>query len=293
VHEELANKATMLCKHATFAYTGLAQCSVIERTDELLLRCLAKPVALDAALSGLAKEAGQAIRGLRLNVLPSQRRAVRRTSFVGAGFLGMRNPGNVGRRPSGDELHPFLAVVSNAQDLTEQWRPQADQDFSVHIGFLDERQPFLLHAAGQPFTGPLRTGLVRTIRRSLSRIDQPETLARLLARAVRDVAARNQAVGPNVMCTMVRRNQVRSRSGRFSGGMVPLIGELQVEARYFTWPRDGPAIEDPAQFIYSPDDPQALQHYGPNYACGGLRMTGMLFGPVPLPTSRRPPAFIP
>jgi hypothetical protein len=218
---------------------------------------------------------------------------VRRTSFVGAGFLGVRSPGNFGRQPSADELHPFLAVVSNAQDLTEQWRPEADQDFTVHIGFLDERQPFRLHAAGQPFTGPLRTRLVRTIRGSLSRIDHPETLARLLARAVRDVAARNQAVGPNVMCTIVRRNQVRSRSGTFRGGMVPLVGELQVEASYFTWPHDGAAIQDPAQFIYSPYDPQALQCYGPNFACNGIRVMGVQMGPAPLPTSRRQPAFLP
>ncbi len=33
----------MLCRFATFAYTGLARCSITEPTDELLLRCLAVP----------------------------------------------------------------------------------------------------------------------------------------------------------------------------------------------------------------------------------------------------------
>src|SRR6266571_1090657 len=129
VTEEIANKATMLCRFASFAYTGLARCSVTEPTDELLLRCLAAPnVPINGLLDGLAKQAARAIRGLPLRVAPEQRRAVRCTSFVGAGFLGIRNPERFGRPPSSDELHPFLAVVSNAQDLTEQWRAAADQE---------------------------------------------------------------------------------------------------------------------------------------------------------------------
>lgn len=293
VAEELANKATMLCRHATFAYTGLAQCSVAERTDELLLRCLAKPSAINVLLSGLARDAGRAIRGLSLRVPASQRRAVRRTSFVGTGFLSMKDPGQSGRQPSTDELHPFLTVVSNAQTLTEQWRPEADQEFSVNIGFLNESEPFMLHAAGQPFTGPERIALERTIRRSLNRINHPESLARLLARAVRAVSARNGLVGPNVMCTMVRRDKVLSPTNTFAGGMTPLIPEVQAEANYFKWPHGGPRDGSFTQWIYSPGDPQALYHYGPNYTCGGLRMAGMQFGPSPLPTGPRPPTFVP
>jgi hypothetical protein len=68
---------------------------------------------------------------------------VRRTSFVGAGFIGMRNPGQFGRAPSTDELHPFLAVVSNAQDLTEQWRSVVDQEFATYLRYLDRGEPFL------------------------------------------------------------------------------------------------------------------------------------------------------
>jgi hypothetical protein len=43
IHEELANKATLLGNHATFAYTGLAKCSVNESTDALMLRILSQP----------------------------------------------------------------------------------------------------------------------------------------------------------------------------------------------------------------------------------------------------------
>jgi hypothetical protein len=149
--------------------------------------------------------------------------------------------------------------------------------------FLADDKPFILHAAGQPFTGTERVILERTIRKSLDRINHPESLARLLARAVRAVSFRNELVGPNVMCTIVRRDKVRSPSTVFTGGMMPLTPEVQAEANYFKWPHGGPDDGSFTQFIYSPSDPQATYHYGPNYTCGELRVTGVLFGPAPLP----------
>jgi hypothetical protein len=275
VAEEIANKATMLCQFATFGYTGLARCSITEPTDELLLRCLAVPnVAISGLLDELARQAAPAIRGLPLRVAPEQRRAVRRTSFVGAGFLGMRHPERFGRPPSLDELHPFLVVVSNAQDLTEQWREAADQEFTVHLGFLGEDQPFLLHAAGQPFTGSARAALKRHLRRCLARVEHPEPVARLLARAVREVADSNERVGHNVMCTMVRRDQVGTPTGSFAGGVMPLRPEVQHEAGMFQRLRGG----EPTQWIFSPADWRDAIHYGPNYTCNGIQLKGMLMG---------------
>lgn len=181
-------------------------------------------------------------------------------------------------------------MVSNAQDLREEWRPDADQQFTVNIGYLYEGEQFLLHAAGQPFEGTNRITLTRTVRKSLDRIDHPQTIARLLARAIRTVAASNPNVGPNVTCTMVRRADVRFPSFSFGGGLVPLVGSgLQAEASYFRWPRDQ---QDPSQWIYSPGDPEALQHYGPNFTCNGMRVAGMQFGLSPL-TPLPPPTFVP
>jgi hypothetical protein len=290
VYEEIANKATMLCKHAVFAYTGLARCSVREKTDELLLRCLAQVQPINTVLAGLATEAARGIRNLPLPSLSAdRRRVVRRTSFVGAGYLAVRTPGQRGR-PSVADLRPFLAVVSNAQDLREEWRSEADQQFAVHIGYLDDRDRFLLHAAGQPFMDAGRITLTRSIRKALERTDHPQTVARLLARAIRTVAASNSYVGPNVMCTMVRRADVLSPAGMFHGAMIPLPGSgLQAEANYFRWPR---GQQDSAQWIYSPGDPEALQHYGPNYTCNGLRVASVQFGPSPLPMLPRP-NFVP
>jgi hypothetical protein len=125
-----------------------------------------------------------------------QRQVVRRTSFVGAGFLGLRRPQLLGIARSVDELHPFIAVVSNAQDLREEWRPVADQQFNVHLSILQDHPPFLLHSAGQSVSQPERILLERGIRRCLDRVSHPEPVARLLARAVRAVSA--SAVSGNV-----------------------------------------------------------------------------------------------
>ena len=105
-HEEIANKATMLGNHGTFAYTGLAKCSVTESTDQLLLRSLGEPgVPILKQLNNLGESAGKSIRNLNLtSVQPSERRAVRRTSFVGAGFLGIRHPEPFARLPSIDNF---------------------------------------------------------------------------------------------------------------------------------------------------------------------------------------------
>jgi hypothetical protein len=198
----------MLGNHATFAYTGLSRCSTAESTDALLARCLGRHEdSLDRLLGYLAKEATRSIRNLRLpGVSPADRRVVRRTSFVGGGYLAERKL-RLNKMPSLDELHPFLAVISNAQGITEEWRPLADQGFSTVIGMLRHEEPFLLHAAGQPFQGLDRLRLERSIRRSLDRIIHPESIARLLTRSIRGIADRNKKVGRNVMCTMVRRSR--------------------------------------------------------------------------------------
>lgn len=278
--EELANKATLLCNFASFAYTGLAQASRLERTDQLMMRSLAKSgVKVPALVENLRVEATGAIRQLPLpSLTPSQKLKVRRTSFVGCGFIGMRNPAAFGREPTLDELHPFIAVVSNAQDLSEAWRPVADQEFTTHIGFLDLAASFKLHVAGQQLFNHERVDLERSIRRCLPRIDHPEPIARLLARTIRCVSERNKAVGPNVMCTFVRRFNAAGWDGNLFGGPVPLIPELQEEASYFIRMKDGP----PSKWIFSPGDSADLLHYGPNFSCDGHEMTGLLLGPPSL-----------
>jgi hypothetical protein len=276
--EEIANKATLVCYFASFAYTGLARCSVAETTDELLLRCMAKEdTQFPQLIDVLARSASQAIRNLPLPRLTSeQRQRVRRTSFVGCGFLGLRHPELVGRRAVADELHPFIAVVSNAQDLRETWRPSADQEFKAYLTYLPEQTTFFMHVAGQRLFDDERRVLERNIRRCLCHVEHPEPVARILARAIRHVSSRNERVGPNVMCTFVRREDVtRKRKDTFlTAGPVPLVPELQHEAEYFVRMRD----DKPSLWIFSPANPADPVHYGPNFACNGFEMKGIKMG---------------
>lgn len=274
--EEIANKATLVCYFASFAYTGLARSSVTETTDELLLRCMARAdTKFPQLIDGLTRSASQAIRNLRLPRLTSEeRQQVRRTSFVGCGFLGLHRPELASRSPVADDLHPFIAVVSNAQDLQETWRPLADQEFKSYLAYLPEQGAFLMHVAGQPLIGDERKVLERTIRRCLDRVKHPEPVARILARAVRNVSSRNDRVGPNVMCTIVRRKEVtRKREDMLlTGGPVPLVPELEAEAEYFVRMRS----TKPSLWIFSPADPANSVHYGPNFACNGIEMKGLI-----------------
>lgn len=288
--EERANKATLLAYYGSFAYTGLAVSSRTEATDEMLMRALAKEhKSADEAIRNLAIEATRTIGRLRLQGLRAyEERVARRTSFVGCGFVGLRNPVAAGRSPVFDNLHPFLAVISNAQDLSRAWRPQASPQFGVHGAYLAEDQPFLLHEAGQPVPAALRTRTMRMIAECLRRGVHAEAVARLLARAIREASRTNPAVGPNVMCTFVHRENVKASTKQvISGGPIPIVPEVMAELSYFKRLRD----VGPPRFIYSPGDSGELVHYGPNYAESGLQMKGLIFGPsnlVPVPTASSP-----
>lgn len=288
--EERANKATLLAYYASFAYTGLAVSSRTEATDEMLTRALAKEhKSPDEAMRNLASEATRTIGRLRLQGLrPYQERVVRRTSFVVCGFAGLRDPASAGRSPVADDLHPYLVVVSNAQDLSRGWRPEASPQFGVHGGYLDEDRPFLLHEAGQPVPPALRTKTMRMIGACLRHGVHAEAVARLLARAIREVAQNNSAVGPNVMCTFVHREKVKASTQQvISGGPIPLVPEVMAELSYFKRLRDA----TPPRFIFSPGEPNELVHYGPNYAESGFQMKGSVFGPsnlVSIPTAPLP-----
>ena len=243
-------------------------------------------------MKNLAAEATRTIGRVRLQGLsPYADRVARRTSFVGCGFTGLHNPAAVGRSTAVDNLHPFLAVVSNAQTLAKGWRPQADPQFGVHAAFLPEDEPFLFHDAGQTVPTVIRNNLMRMIRVCLRRSVHAEAVARLLARAIREVSRTNSRVGPNVMCTFVHREEVKVASTfRFSSGPVPLIKEMMAESSYFERLKDS----GPPRYIYSPGEPDALVHYGPNFASSDVQMKGLMFGPSNLvPTPANPPSGSP
>jgi len=275
IAEEAANKATLVGNYMSYAYTGLATCAVRTPTDELLLECMGEqgnPVQL---MEGLAKNAAKGIRNLPLGVVPSRRREVRRTSFVGCGFVGLRNPAPFGRSASHDNLHPLLVVVSNAQGIDEIWRPQADWDFSVSHKWLPSDEPLLLHVAGQALRDEERRLLMRDLHRAVARELHPESVARLLTRTVRAVSARNVAVGPNAMSLITRRKDVFSQKMSAGGGFFPVNDRDRSEASFFRFHTAG----NPARWLYSPIDTSANVFYGPNIAYPGqFQMKGMIVG---------------
>lgn len=135
----------------------------------------------------------------------------------------------------------------------------------------------MLHVAGQPLLTQERIQLERGLRKTLGRVTHPEPIARLLTRAVRQVSARNVTVGPNVMCTMTRRANVRDKGNvSLGGGLIPIVHGHQSEASYFHRARGG--TSGPARWIYSPADSSAADHYGPNYASSVMMMKGVYFG---------------
>ena len=276
VHEQIANKATLLCKHAAFAYTGLAQMGILEKTHELLLRSLAKEdiSGFGALLEELRRNATQAVRNLPLRVPASMRTQVRRTSFVGAGFLQVEEPAVAGLAPSQDSLYPFIAVVSNAQNIAEEWADQASRDFVTSFKFMASTALFGLHVSGQTISDAERTGLRRNISECLRRGLSPNSVARHLTRAVRDVAARNSTVGANVMCTIVLRSEALSDLGNISGPAIPLVPELFNEAVFFRQLPDSQPM-----WLFCPASYSDRVHYIPNFACNGLQMTGGVFAP--------------
>ena len=169
--------------------------------------------------------------------------------------------------------------MSNAQTLAKGWKSYADSQFGVHWKFLPESDPFLLHEAGQPVPAEIRVPLERLVGECLRRDVIPEAVARLLARAIREVSTKNSAVGPNVMCTFVHRREVKPQASmNLGGGAVPIVPELMNEIAYFTRMQN----PTPPRFIYSPGSPTDLVHYGPNIAGDGFRMKGLTFGPTAL-----------
>lgn len=272
--EEAANKATLVGNYMSYAYTGLSVCAIRKPTDELLLESMGQqgnPVQL---MEGLAEKAAKGIRNLPLGVQPSKRRMVRRTSFVGCGFVGLRNPESFGRSASHDDLHPLLVVVSNAQGIDEVWRSEADWEFSVSHRWLSADSPFLLHVAGQPLRDEERNALERELRRALKRQIRPESIARLLTRTVRAVSARNVTVGPNVMNLITRRADVFSTDISPGSGFFPVNDGDRSESGFFRF-RD----DNPARWIYSPVDAMANSFYGPNIAYPGqVMMKGIFVG---------------
>lgn len=272
--EDEENKTVFYSNIATFAYTGLARLGW-EHTDEWLLEQLADSPDLYTAIQKLPTAATDKFRSLPLPGLTTRERSsVRRTVFVGAGFVTPVGP-IAERLPKGpDGQCPVFFRISNALDQYGAWLPEAKREFVGDTVFFPSEGDVFLQPSGQPFKETRLKTLIRQIKRTLSRTSDPYPAARLLAREIQALARENKTVGPNVMCNFVERPIGGFTPSFFSGGMAPLYEEFASEAGYFRRPRD-PSLRQRHGYVYLPSTPYQTRHAGPCFAAPNFMMRNM------------------
>lgn len=274
--EEASNKAVLIERFGCMAYTGLAYCDGRNPTELLMMEAVAASIGSSQPVGPrLRADATRAVKIVRRN-LPF---AVSRTTFVIAGFQSFE---------ASASMRPRLIVVSNAQTAEdESWAPEAAREFKESGRDLHVDEPLLLHAAGQPVPNYVRAPLRRQLASCLRRSKHPELAARLMSRAIRDVARSNTAVGPNVMSVMIRRESVGALGqpqpdGTFAlpTGSFPVNGYELEEANYFKVPF---GQMPPSEFVYSPHDGRVGMHFGPAIVTELMQIRGIAFGRVEPP----------
>ncbi len=276
------NKALFVCGYATYAFAGLATMGRTP-TDHWLMNHLAGKRDPLEELKTTTEAATQVLRNQTFgSASPQQRRLWRKVAFVGGGYVGLKRPERFGRSTQADNLHPFLAVISNFFDPPATWLAESDVRFALHFQFLPETEGMVLLAAGFQPTTRHRIRLERDIRRCIAHSQSPWPVARLLARGVREVADRSSAVGKNVMCMLLPRPSLPSDLSATGPRIVinerPALDEIEVFS-----PGDGhDESSTEKHWVYWPHDPSAFPYYGPNLACGGWYLAGGKFGPAEL-----------
>jgi hypothetical protein len=280
---EVMNKAVVISTTACAAYTGLAFLDGKMPTDLFLMSAID-----DAFASGTPvfdRLAHDAERAVRLNrSLPKtepERSQIARTSFVVAAFVPVLD---VDGHESGRRA-PVLTIVSNAQfDLGESWADQAIKRFERTQVAVRGGSAFL-HAAGVPVPSKTRKRLERALRHALERGAQPESVARLLARAVRDVHETNPGVGPSVNCVIVRDMAPPANNGaqlQIPVMTVPLGAYALREANFFNGPA-GHIKAEPVSSIFLPHPDHPEVALGPSFVMpGSIQMHSPLMVPEPL-----------
>ena len=246
VEDDNTNKATIYCGRMALGYTGLAQIKT-RKTDEWLAGILARAQSSPEALEIIKNEATAHFRGI------SQTPRQRRHAFVGVGWT---------RTAADGAIRPFFSRVSNFHDAQDQELPAASDEFTVRNVLLDASDPPRLDATGRQLTEDERLLLGAGLRY----MKDPTEIALALARTIRVVAGRDNAVGRGVLAVHIPRAAVENPDQRFmvvSGGTAP-------EA-FVTFA--------PGSFYLAAGTQTALQHM-PNVVCYGVAMVRAEAGPA-------------
>ena len=199
VIEDQSNKALIYSNHFAFAYTGLAKLPKISAIDWAAQQLSEKDNLGDAILH-LGNRASDLINSDQVrNYFSRYPTRVKRLAFVGAGFAQIEIDGE-------QRLVPLRVVVSNFfRSEDEAWVALPYKLFRVYYAWLPERQNFKLLVAGIQLSQERMDGLNNRIKWCLRHKEGPETIGRLLAREIQEVADESDFVGKNIMCTFVPR----------------------------------------------------------------------------------------
>jgi limonene-1,2-epoxide hydrolase len=254
--EDVANKAIFFMNHSTWAYTGLAQLGR-RRMDEWLVERMRTYELHAEATNAIATGLTERLAVLRLGP------TLKRVAVVGVGFAQFAAT-----------IEPFLAVISNFHIPIGQWAPAAVPVVTARVWPLGDGLPIHLSVAGQPLTHAERAQTKRLIGAAISKGSGPHAVARILTAVVQKVAARNVAVGPNVVASIVTRRG--SELGSDHVGTVVPVGPNAAGLRRFQPPADW---NGEPQYIYSPGAPEATVFYGPAVVARGITWSGVMLGP--------------
>lgn len=177
-----AIKAVAYCNFMAVAYTGLARLEG-QRTDAWIaeqLKAVSNP-APGTVASKLRESATAAFssHGSRYS-----------HAFMGIGWAPLGE---------GDELHPFVARVSNFHDKEGNRLSGPRRSFVARISYSTFSERFCVASVGQTLDNSKLKMLIRTIRRGLARGMGQQGTMRLLADSIRDVANREASVGKNLL----------------------------------------------------------------------------------------------
>ena len=231
------NKALVVCNRLVIAYTGLAEVAG-NQTDEWLLEVVSTVVPYNPqrVCETVAERAAEEFRKVRLP------RSAKRHAFLVSGWARFNS--------KEASFTPFISAVSNALDGRWSWLSNADNVFRVRTVPLGDR-PFILAAVGQPISSTTRKCLRRQVRNYSSRERGPEGYIQMLAKAIRDTAIFNRAVGRNLMAISLPRTTLEQDRGL----SVPLARPVQSRK---------------ALALYLPESGDVTIRYAPNYTCGGI-----------------------
>jgi hypothetical protein len=216
--EDNRNKALIYENHTVFAYTGLATLSHHMFAIDWAAQLLSQPADFRDAIGYLCESATLLMKTRPFSEYTADQR---RLGFVGAGFINWVEAGMTVRRPT-------YFIISNFMNQEGIPQPPPYSTFKAYYNYpLPYGEPtFKLFRAGQPLEEDGEKKLNRALRKCFQKRQgrvRPETVGRLLTRAIQETAGINKKVGKNIICTFVPK-EYREDTGNnreiHAGGLI-------------------------------------------------------------------------